>query len=137
MSLHCCSMPGISTSHNDNQCPAGHVWTRCLQASHTTILLLDQNKTETCPLIQIQEIAGFLGDAIISTMVAYASAQTKLEQATRKLGKELAVDMVLICEKLDQPASTCLHYTPRLSASSFNSFITKVKKGSGIKFIGK
>ena len=45
-------------------------------------------KQEDISLVQIQEIAGLLGGAIISTMVALALMQQRLQQAATELGED-------------------------------------------------
>ena len=82
-------------------------------------------KYEDIPLVQIQDIAGLLGGAITSSMVALTLVRQRLQQAATELGKDLTMDIILALEELDSPASTHLGHALRLVASSFNSLSEK------------
>ena len=53
-------------------------------------------------------------------MVTFTSDRQWLQQAALEPGEDLAADIILALEELDDPASTKLSHALRLAASSFN-----------------
>ena len=79
-------------------------------------------------MVQIQEVAGLLGGAITSTMLALASVRLRLQQAAIDLGQEMATEVVLVIQEMDGVASTQLGHALHLADISFNS-LSKERRG--------
>ena len=72
-------------------------------------------------LVQIQEIAGLLTDAIAFMMVVLTPVRQRLQHTATNLGQELALELIMDIEDLDGAASTQLGHALCHEVSFFNS----------------